>query len=95
MLNNVDCPGQDVGAEITLTLSVCWQEQSTGLSALHLPCALIVREPKYFIFPEWPADSVTELIAPQFGFLGNEEVRSVQLVIAHKLEYVAMKSVCT
>ena len=60
---------------------------------MYLPGALVVREPKYLVFPNWPTRGVAKLIAAQFGLARREVIRCVELVVTEKLEYVAVKAV--
>ncbi len=45
------------------------------------------------VLPYRPTRRVTELIATQFGLAGREVVLSIQLIVAEKLEHVAVNAV--
>ena len=62
---------------------------------MHLPRALIIREPEKLIFPERTAGRIAKLISPQFGLALSKVILGIQLIVAQEFENVPVKAVGT
>ena len=65
----------------------------TGFRPLHLPRALIVREPEQLVLDDRAAGRVTELIAAEFRLGRREVVFCVELIVAQEFERIAVETV--
>src|SRR5215469_8912932 len=79
--------------ETTLALSRRNYLNHAGFGTLNLLSTLVVREPEQLVLPEWAADGVTELVAAQFGLVGNKEIARIHCVVAQEFERISMNGV--
>src|SRR6266403_2456205 len=89
----VDRTGQECRVKIAEALVCRRYRDKASFRTLHLPRALIIREPENFVFPERPARRIAKLIAPQFGLACRKVILGIQLVVTQELKNVSVKSV--
>ena len=85
--------GRLPGAEIALKHLSGGDKSSLIGGILARDGALVTREEEKFVLLDGAADSAAELVALQSVALGREEIASVQVAIAKKLESVAVEGV--
>src|SRR5437667_22153 len=81
------------GPEYAAALSIGGQLHNAGADAARLTSSLIIGEPEQSIAKGRASRGISELIAPQSGLGGIEEVARVQRIIAQEFKASAVKTV--